>query len=30
MDTHKGDVFTKRMEPTKFEIALDLLGLRLK
>ena len=27
-DTHKGDVFTKRMEPTKFETALDLLGLR--
>ena len=29
-DTHKGDVFTKRMEPTKFETALDLLGLRRK
>ena len=27
-DTHKGDVFTKRMEPTKFETAPDLLGLR--
>ena len=27
-DTHKGDVFTKRMEPSKFESALDLLGLR--
>ena len=27
-DTRKGDVFTKRMEPVKFETALDLLGLR--
>ena len=27
-DKHKGDVFTKRMEPIKFEAALDLLGLR--
>ena len=27
-DTHKGDVFTKRMEPSKLEAALDLLGLR--
>ena len=27
-DTHKGDVFAKRMEPTKFETALKLLGLR--
>ena len=27
-DTHKGDVFTKRMEPTKFETEHDLLGLR--
>ena len=26
-DTHKGDVFTKRMEPSKFETALDVLGL---
>ena len=22
-DAHKGDIFTKRMEPTKFESALD-------
>ena len=29
-DTHKGDVFTKRMEPTKFETALDLIGLRAR
>ena len=27
-DTHKDDHFTKRMEPTKSETALDLLGLR--
>ena len=27
-DTHKGDVFTKWMEPSKFEMALDLLGPR--
>ena len=27
-DTHKGDIFMKRREPTKFETALDLLGLR--
>ena len=27
-DTHKGDVFTKRMEPSKFESALELIGLR--
>ena len=29
-DTHKGDVFTKRMGPTNFETTLDLLGLRRK
>jgi hypothetical protein len=29
-DTHKGDVFTKRMEPSKFESALELIGLRCK
>ena len=29
-ETHKGDVFTKRMEPTKFETALDLVGLRAR
>ena len=29
-DTHKGDVFAKRMEPIKFETALDLFGLRRK
>ena len=29
-DMHKGDVFTKRMEPTKFETALGLLRLRRK
>ena len=29
-DTHKGDVFTKRMGPSKFESALDLLDLRCK
>ena len=29
-DTHKGDVFTKRVGQTKFETALDLLGLRRK
>ena len=29
-DTHKSDIFTKRMGPSKFESALDLLGLRCK
>ena len=27
-ETHKGDAFTKRLDPNKFEIALELLGLR--
>ena len=26
-DQHKGDVFTKRLDPAKFEEALDRLGL---
>ena len=27
-DAHKGDIFTKRLDPAKFEESLERLGLR--